>query len=172
MAKNSLDHIARENKLATYLLTWNPAKWPWDDLAECIQEVHAIGHHRDRWSCGRNRKIVEGDRLFLIRQGREPRGIVGSGQAASDVFDDWHWDEARRAAGQRAWYIDVDFDVLLDAEREPILPRARLDEGVLARMHWDSQSSGVLIPAEVARQLEIEWARINQKSEIGSPQSK
>jgi 5-methylcytosine-specific restriction enzyme A len=152
--------------MSTYLLTWNPAKWPWDDLTECIQQVKAAGHCHERWSCGRNRKIVEGDRLFLLRQGGEPRGIVGSGWAASEVFDDWHWDEAKRAAGQRAWCVEVDFDVLLDAEREPILPRAHLNEGTLGRMYWDSQSSGVLIPAEVAQQLEVVWARFNQQSEI------
>ena len=156
----------------TYLLTWNPAKWPWDDLAECIQQVKAAGRYRERWSCGRNRKIVEGDRLFLLRQGLEPRGIVGSGWAVSEVFDDWHWDEAKRAAGQRAWCVEMEFDVLLDAEREAILTREQLNVGVLAQMYWDSQSSGISIPDEVAQQLEIEWARVKQKSEIGNPQSK
>lgn len=115
----------------TYLLTWNPAKWPWNDLAECIHQVKTTGHYLERWSCGRSRRIVEGDRLFLLRQGLEPRGIVGSGRAVSDVFDDWHWDEAKRAAGQRAWCVEVEFDVLLDAEHESILPRARLNESVL-----------------------------------------
>jgi hypothetical protein len=96
----------------------------------------------------------------------EPRGIVGSGWAVSDVFDDWHWDEAKRAAGQRAWCIEMEFDVLLDAEREPILPRTRLSEGVLGQMYWDSQSSGVLIPEKTARRLEAVWAQLNQHSEI------
>ena len=103
---------------------------------------------------------MEGDRLFLLRQGLEPRGIVGSGWAISDVFDDWHWEEAKRAAGQRAWCLEMDFDVLLDADREPILPRARLNEGILGQMYWDSQSSGVLIPEAVAKQLEREWKQL------------
>jgi hypothetical protein len=157
--------------LNTYLLTWNPAKWPWPELAECIRAIKATGRYRERWSCGRNRKIVEGDRLFLLRQGLEPRGIVGSGWAVSEVFDDWHWDEAKRAAGQRVWCIEMEFDVLLNAEREPILPRARLNDGILGQMYWDSQSSGILIPAEVARQLEVVWARFNQQSEIQNQKS-
>lgn len=151
--------------MSTYLLTWNPAKWPWPELGECLQEIRTTGHHLDRWSCGRSRRIVEGDRLFLIRQGQEPRGIVGSGWATSDVFDDWHWDEIKRAAGQRAWYVEVAFDVLLDAEREPILPRARLNEGGLGQMYWDSQSSGVLIPRGVAEQLERAWQRFSAKTD-------
>jgi 5-methylcytosine-specific restriction enzyme A len=149
--------------MTTYLLTWNPAKWPWPELPDCIQEFEATGHRLERWSCGRNRKIVEGDRVFLLRQGLEPRGIVGSGRVATDVFDDWHWDEAKRAAGQRTWCIEVDFDVLLNAEREPILPRAQLNEGVLGQMYWDSQSSGILIPDEVAQQLERKWKQLTTK---------
>ncbi len=155
----------------TYLLTWNPAKWPWPELDDCIQELRATGRYHERWSCGRNRKIVEGDRVFLLRQGLEPRGIVGSGWAVSNVFDDWHWDEAKRAAGQRAWCVEVEFDVLLDADREPILPRARLNEGILGQMYWDSQSSGVLIPDNVAKHLERVWKRFitsNQQLETNN----
>jgi hypothetical protein len=151
--------------MTTYLLTWNPAKWPWPELEDCIRELRAAGNYRERWSCGRNRKIVEGDRVFLLRQGLEPRGIVGSGRVASDVFDDWHWDEAKRAAGQRAWCIEVDFDVLLNADREPILPRAQLNEGALGQMYWDSQSSGVLIPSVVAQPLERKWKRLTTNNQ-------
>ncbi len=153
--------------MTTYLLTWNPAKWPWDDLEACVREIQTTGHHLDRWSCGRNRKIVEGDRLFLIRQGKEPRGMVGSGWAASIVFDDQHWDDTKRANGQRALYVNVDFDVLLNADREPILTRDQLDNGVLSLMNWDSRVSGVIVPEEVVRALEVEWARFrNPKSKI------
>ena len=145
--------------MVTYLLTWNPAKWPWDDLAECIRQVRTTGHCLDRWGCGYNRKIAEGDRLFLMRTGKEPRGIVGSGWATSNVFDDWHWDDAKRANRQRTWYVQIDFDVLLDAEHEPILPRAQLNEGPLGQMRWDSRASGIVIPDKVTQRLEIEWSK-------------
>lgn len=165
--------------MSAYLLTWNPAKWPWPELADCIQGITATGHYLERWSCGRNHKIVEGDRLFLMRQGLAPRGIVGSGWADSIVFDDWHWDDAMRANGQRALYIDVEFDMLLDADRESILLREQLNQGILAQMHWDSQSSGILIPDRVAERLEIDWAKLlnrrNQslgKSEIKDQKTK
>ena len=146
--------------MSTYLLTWNPARWPWNDLDEYIRVIRKNGVYSDRWSCGHSRKIVEGDRVFLIRQGREPRGIVGSGWAASPVFDDQHWDDAKRANGQRAWYILVDFDVLLDADQQSILPRAWLNKDDLSSVHWDTQTSGINIPDEVARRLEVEWKRL------------
>jgi hypothetical protein len=143
--------------MTTYLLTWNPARWPWTDLVQCIEEVRRTGHYRDRWGCGRNRRIVEGDRVFLIRQGVEPRGIIGSGHAVSEVYDDQHWDDAERAMGRRTLYVDVEFDVLLDAEHEPIFGRDRLNEGRLASIRWDVRASGVLVPDEVARELEAAW---------------
>jgi len=153
--------------MSTYLLTWNPSKWPWPELVDCIQEIQATGHHLERWSCGRNHKILEGDRLFLLRQGLEPRGIVGAGRAVTIVFDDWHWDDAKRASGQRALYIDVEFEVLLDADRESILLREQLNQGVLAQMYWDSQSSGIQIPDRVAERLEMEWAKLlSERSQL------
>ncbi len=145
----------------TYLLTWNPDKWPWSNLDECIDNVKQHGVHSARWSCGQNKRIARGDRVFLIRLGKEPRGIVASGWARSSVFEDEHWEGPRRRQGKLALYVNVDFDVLLNADlREPILERNKLNVGVLARMHWDSQTSGISIPDEVARQLEVEWARV------------
>jgi 5-methylcytosine-specific restriction protein A len=145
--------------MSTYLLTWNPNKWPWHDLDDCIAEIETLGFHEDTWSCGRNKQITIGDRLFLIRQGKEPRGIVASGWAVSGFFEDDHWDQARQAEGQSALYIWMRFITLLDADHEPILSRDSLNHGVMGTMHWDSQVSGIQVPDEIANQLEIAWAR-------------
>ena len=147
--------------MSTYLLTWNPNKWPWDDLEDCISEMGTQGFHEDTWSCGRNRRITEGDRLFLIRQGKEPRGIVASGWATSHYFEDEHWDVVKKAAGQKALYIWMRFTVLLDADADhrAVLSRASLNQGILKTVHWDSQVSGIQISDEVANQLEVAWAR-------------
>jgi 5-methylcytosine-specific restriction protein A len=56
-------------------------------------------------------------------------------------------------------YVKAHLDVLLDADRQAIFPRGRLDQGNLASMHWDSQVSGTSIPFEVASGLESEWTR-------------
>jgi len=56
--------------------------------------------------------------------------------------------------------------VLLVADREPILPRANLNGGVLKDMHWDTQTSGISIPDEIATQLELNWARFLAKRQV------
>ncbi|MDW8293534.1 MAG: hypothetical protein RML84_10625, partial [Anaerolineae bacterium] len=44
-----------------------------------IKTVEKQGFCEDSWSCGVTKNIQTGDRVFLLKQGKEPRGIVGSG---------------------------------------------------------------------------------------------
>jgi 5-methylcytosine-specific restriction enzyme A len=141
--------------MTTYLLTWNPDNWHWRNIEDDIQRWKRDGYLDDRWSCGVNTRILPQDRVFLLRQGREPRGIIASGWSRSNVFEDAHWSDPTKAAR----YIDVRFDVLLDAEHEPIFQRTWLDDEALRRVHWNTQVSGITISDEIAAELEIRWAR-------------
>ena len=137
----------------TFLITWNPRVYAWSDLRRDVARVRRAGFLETDWSCARSKQIGRGDRIFLLRQGVEPRGIVASGWATSDWYEGPGW----RRAGVPCNYFDVSLDVLLDAEGEAILPREALSHGVLARMYWDTQVSGTRIPDEVARELEKAW---------------
>ncbi|MDW8395005.1 MAG: HNH endonuclease [Anaerolineae bacterium] len=145
--------------MATYLLTWNPTRYghDWQSIEDCIQEIEKHGYYKDDWSCGVTKRIVPGDRVFLLKQGAEPRGIIASGWATSKVRQKPHWDLRARAEGRKALYVDVEFDVILNPAKR-IFPRSRLDHGIYARMHWDVQASGRMIPDEIAEQLERDWA--------------
>lgn len=142
--------------MPTYLLTWNPKRWNWENLQDQIDELNKQGFFIGRWSVGVSKRIKQGDRLFLIRLGKEPKGIIGSGWAESDFYEDDHWDNEKYENGESANYVDVRFDKLLNPDFEAVLPRKELNH--LGKMHWDSQSSGVNIPDDVAYRLENEWA--------------
>jgi hypothetical protein len=148
----------------TYLLTWNPEKaFKWEDLQDCIEDVRDHGFYATSWSCGRNRKITAGDRVFMMRQGHqsgERRGIFASGWATSEVYQQEHWDEAEARRGKLALYVPVRLNVLLDSDSEPILSRSVLREDPLAGGPWDARTGGVKIPGEIAAELEREWARL------------
>jgi hypothetical protein len=148
----------------TYLLTFNPEKaYKWEDLRDCIDDVHDHGYYSTSWSCGRNRRISAGDRVFMMRQGHtsgDRRGIFASGRATSDVYQQEHWDEAEARKGKVALYVSIRLDVLLDPDSEEIIPRAMLKEGPLAGGPWDARSGGVEIPVEIAAELEREWASL------------
>lgn len=112
------------------------------------------GFFDGRWSCGRTKRIDPGDRVFLLRQGLEPRGIIASGQARSSPHYEAHWDESRQ---DQALYVDVRFDALLVPEEDGILPLAQLQNGHLATVNWSTQGSGISIAPLAASLLENLW---------------
>lgn len=142
--------------MTTYLITWNPKRWPWTELKHDVAHLRKRGFVDIRWSCGRTRRIERGDRIFLLRQGLTPRGIVAAGHATRPPFEAPHFDAMR--PNDAATYIQVRLDTLLDAEVEPILERTELETGHLAKVHWSTQSSGIRIGSEASAQLETVWS--------------
>ena len=140
--------------MSTYLLTWNPNRWHWEDLPETANVVAEEGSAMISWSCGNTKKIESDDRAFLLRQGVEPRGIIASGTVVTPPYEAPHWDPQIQ---EPALYVDVELDALLDPESQDILWREVLDEPHLSSMHWNAQSSGTTIPETVAAALEREW---------------
>lgn len=140
--------------MPTFLLTWNPKRWTWDE-AKYLDEIRRTRNGervRGVWSCGNNRSIERGDRLFLLRQGQE-RGILAAGFAESDVYEDVHWDESRQ--DENAHYVEWRREVLL-----PVQERLTIEE--LKRAHldidWDNlQASGVRVPPKSVDRLEGLW---------------
>jgi 5-methylcytosine-specific restriction protein A len=144
--------------MSTYLLTWNPKKWQWTDLPKRISEIRRKGFCLTDWSCGNNKSIAKGNRLFLLRQGEEPRGIVGAGVAESEPYEEIHWREKKAKVGRTTMYLIVRWEKLLSPERESIFPREWLNKGVVSRVNWNTQISGISIRPEAAEVLEARWA--------------
>ena len=144
--------------MTTYLLTWNPKRWPWDDFEEDFKYAREDGFLESRWSCGVTRRIKADDRVFLMKLGEEPKGIIGVGIATSEPFKAKHFS----IPGKTAWYITARFDVLLRPESE-ILNLKKLNSGNLREVHWTPQASGMSIPADATDELEEVWRTHLQK---------
>jgi 5-methylcytosine-specific restriction protein A len=137
----------------TYLFVWNPKRWTWDTLEDDIEEVNETGNCPESWSCGVNKSISKDDRAFLIRVGAEPKGIMGAGFVTSAPFIDRHWNGEDR----EAFYVDINFETLLNPEKEPILTLDLLKTGGLAAQNWTPQASGISIRPELVGELEALW---------------
>ncbi|WP_327009773.1 DUF3883 domain-containing protein [Dactylosporangium sp. NBC_01737] len=152
---------------ATMIATWNPKKWNPDNWAEEVypSNVETVGAGRvlrGRWSTGNRKSDIEpGDRIFFLRQGMEPRGIVGSGTAASRIFPDEQWDDER--AGNDANYVLIDWDTLLLPDEG--LPHPHLIAAIPEGGGWAPQASGWILPPAAATKLETLWAQ-----HLGQPQ--
>jgi 5-methylcytosine-specific restriction enzyme A len=123
-----------------------------------ISEIRRKGFCVTVWSCGNNKSIEKGDRVFLLRQGEEPRGIVGAGFADSEPFEEVHWRAEKAKAGRTTMYLTVRWETLLNPDKESIFPREWLNDGALSRVNWNTQISGIKIRSEAAGVLGERWA--------------
>lgn len=137
----------------TYLFVWNPDKWNWTTLEQSIEQLENSGNVTERWSCKSHKTIKPGDRAFLGRVGSEPRGIFAAGYITSYPFLSKHWS----GEDKDVFRVLIDFEVLLNPAKEPILTLDILNTGNLEKQQWTPQSSGISIKPELVNELEAVW---------------
>lgn len=128
--------------MSAYLLVWNPNVWPWSRLRQDLKKFTQEGTLSFSWSCGNRRNWPVGSRVFLIRLGVEPKGIVGSGWTVSEPISD------------KGLHVEFVFDTL---HERPLLSLGELHK--MSNFHWSSQASGIEIPDETISKLENAWKR-------------
>lgn len=153
--------------MATYLLTWNPADSSVSNLlAAWRKQCEGYQAQSRRWSCGSNKNIPVGARVFLHRQAVEPRGIVAAGWVTQKSHQAPHWDTARAKKGHLANYVDLRLDAVCegfgddsDGLIEPLPVHAIKTAPIGTEVHWDNiPGSGIRIPDAAAKEIERLWA--------------
>lgn len=133
----------------TYLLTWNPNNFSeGGDSGVTSGEV-------TRWSCHSQQPKI-GDRVYLIRLGVEPKGIVASGTVTRESFADTDW----RDPSKTKRYIELLPDDTRPTPAAGMLLMSALEQlkaQANVRFKWSAQSSGVEIPLVLAQRLHAAW---------------
>jgi 5-methylcytosine-specific restriction protein A len=152
-----------------YLLTWNPKEFPWENLKEVARRVFEGQTVNDYWTT-HSHKVRAGDRVFLIRLGKQPKGIMASGYAISEVEVRPDHRPERAEQGVMRHYIRLTYDHLLNPALDPLLSVTQLRTGPLRSVHWYSESSGIEIKAGIET-LEQLWREhlANARPEIDDP---
>lgn len=134
----------------TYILTWNPSRWDWQDYDSVVAQVARGEPYEISWSSGNTKGIEIGDRLFMLRQHTD-RGIVAAGHAASGCFQDKHWDGSDRVAN----YVTFRVEHIVPPKRQ--LPIEQLLSET--NFTWnDMPASGMSIPPSEAELVEQLWS--------------
>jgi len=60
--------------MASYFLTFNPEKGNFSDYARAVEETQRGRPYVDNWKVS-SKKINQGDRVFVLRQGKEETGL-------------------------------------------------------------------------------------------------
>jgi 5-methylcytosine-specific restriction protein A len=157
--------------MATYLLTWNPNSWNWGDLPDVLLAVRQGRAADRRWSCGNTKSVPLGARVFLLRQGVEPKGIIASGWVIEATFEGPHWNADRAASGDVANFVRFVFEILLDPSpgADPPLDSRGFHASPLADVNWSTPASGIRLVEPAALELENAWAHHlpAQRAELG-----
>jgi 5-methylcytosine-specific restriction enzyme A len=133
--------------MKSFLLNWNPKTWDWATLDDEIQEVTLYGSLIRPWRC-LSKQVQVGDRMFLVRLGIEPKGVFGSGYAASQSYLD--------EDGINCVDIQIDFLINPIANPERLLTLNSLKEN-MPDQHWTPEGSGIRIRESVIEKLETLW---------------
>ncbi len=120
-----------KNQTKNWLLSWNPSRWTWDTLAADRATTISGEKADNRWRCSSS-KPREGDRVFLMRTGNPPKGVVAVGKITRAPYEAEHWEQARADAGEVS-----DFRITVRGVGALRFDRTiRNWEPVFARAHW------------------------------------
>src|ERR1700761_5805306 len=136
--------------MKAYLFGWNPVKWEWAAIDDDIRRLKAKGKLEESWSVASHKTIQPGDRAYVVRLGLEPKGIFASGYISSEPYMAFR-------NGRHYHRINIELDVMLNPDKEPILTMDILKTGNLAGQNWTPQASGISIKPHLVDELEGIW---------------
>ena len=138
--------------MTAILGTWNPALAPWPTRAVVIAATGRGEATASSWSVANRRHGVHpGDRFYLLKVGKPPRGMVGRGTILTQPYAAPHWDGT---PGKMTRIVEIEFDSLVESDQA--LPVSVLSDQ-LPHTNWRPQSSGTTVhPADEAA-LERLW---------------
>ncbi len=148
---------------SAFILTWNRQKFPWENYDHLVKRTKNGKTVAEGWNT-QNKGIVEGDRLFLLRQG-EVKGLIGTGWAASGCYLDENYDSSLKR--KQVWYVRACFDTLL--REDEVLPTETLIESIIAVDWRYIRGSGRSVPSKSLKSLEELWQSHLEHVEYLSP---
>lgn len=133
----------------SFLITFKPDTesprlgWSLQSVQNLARQLLRRGHITDPWRF-RNRKDVKaGDRVFLLMQGKNGPALIGYGNAGE-----------RNGVDERRSWRDIDFEQLVDPAIRVLAGKADLCAIPGAAPWLQVQTSGVLLPRDVAAKME------------------
>jgi hypothetical protein len=105
-----------------YLFIWNSKPENFDDYDECLEEIKINGECEISWLCMR-KQLKPGDRIFFIKIGVAPKGMIGSG-IIKEIPE-----SIRNEKGNKQFLVKITLNKLLDYRENEILKLDRLERG-------------------------------------------
>ena len=136
------------DKIEALLLSWNPENLDWN-YKEAYLKVKNGEKYEIDWRTSRKNGVEEKTEVFLIKLGdEEPKGIIAHGHVMEEPY----------LEGER-YYVNVEFDKILDYENEEILKQEDLMLK-FPEQKWSPQASGIEIKETILPELKEMWSKL------------
>lgn len=156
--------VGAASQKRVWLLTWNPDNWNWEDYEEACVSTKEGKTTVIPWTCASKQPVI-GDEVFLIKTGKQPRGIIAHGHVAKAAYDAPHYDPEKAAAGTMTGHIDAEYDWIQHYENEGMLSQDDLKEK-FPQQQWSPMGSGIEIKSEVVPELRKMWKSLIGQEEF------
>lgn len=133
--------------MSSYLLVWNPKKSDWHEIEREERKVQTGRRLTISWSCGNRKNMLIGSRVFLVRVGQNPKGLIASGRTVCEPYK-----EGRK----KSLFVEFRADAL---SVDPILTVEHLQSAIGTEFNWTPEGSGIEIPTDIANDLERLWSK-------------
>ena len=142
------------DKIEALLLSWNPENLDWN-YKEAYLKVKNGEKYEIDWRTSRKNGVEEKTEIFLIKLGdEEPKGIIAHGHVTEEPY----------LEGER-YYVNVEFDKILDYENEEILKQEDLKNKLKVKHNWSPQPSGIEIDEAILPELRKMWNKLINREE-------
>jgi len=133
--------------VTSFLMTWKESGWPHENLVRMARVLEKDGHVDEPWRIKAHTKAAEGDRVWVLRQGRGPKGMFGAGRiiGAPTLGD--------AGNGETQMMVNVRFESFVDPKKHFLI-----DEDSVARVlrpqQIRAQASGYKVDDEQSAAFE------------------
>lgn len=146
-----------------WLLTWNPDNWNWEDYDDVCVSTKDGEKVVVPWTCSSKQPVV-GDEIFLIKTGKQPRGIIAHSRVAKAAYEAPHYDPEKAAEGVMSGHVDAEYDWIQHYENEGMLLQDDL-KMKFPEQQWSPMGSGIEIRNEYVEKLRKMWKELISKSD-------
>jgi hypothetical protein len=133
--------------MTAFLLTWKESGWPHENVVRMARSITTQGYVDEAWRLAAHKNAKPGDLVWVLKQGRGPKGIFGRGHITGNP--------ARGEAGNGniQWMAPVRFDAFVDPKEQLLIGEAEITR-ILRPTQITAQSSGYPLDDEQSAALE------------------
>jgi hypothetical protein len=138
--------------MTAFLLTWKESGWPHENIVRMVRELGTRGHVEEPWRIAAHKIAKPGDRAWVLRQGRGPKGIFGVGYISAPPS------VGEAGNGETRWMVPVRFEAFVDPLQNMLIGEDDV-ASVLRPTQMRAQASGYPMDDEQSSALEALLAR-------------